>query len=118
MDGDRFEELPYGEPKTVERLRAMVQNLDPETRACSTTLWAADEIDRLREHIKTLHRLNGYSKQKGWWCSCGEIIQPSWVRYRPDENSPAPHPWSDHGRQIARSLHEKHVGIVTLGGEP
>ena len=51
------DDLPYGEPKTVERLRAMVAQLDPETRECSTTWWAADEIERLRAEVAFLDRL-------------------------------------------------------------
>ena len=33
---------------------------------------AADEIERLRAEVRKCHRLNGWSKSKGWWCSCGE----------------------------------------------
>lgn len=55
------DEVPWGEPKTVERLRAMVQQLDPETRECSTTLWAADEIERLRELLRIVARKSSVS---------------------------------------------------------
>ena len=54
---DRFEEAPYGEPFTVERLRGMVGSLRPEIREHSTVLWAADEIERLRAEVAFLERL-------------------------------------------------------------
>lgn len=41
---------------------------------------ALDEIDRLRAHARSLHKLNGHSKAKGWWCSCGVGIHPRYER--------------------------------------
>lgn len=77
------------------------------------------EIERLRAHIKTLHRLNGWSKQKGWWCSCGEPIQRTWVRYRNDEGGRVvATPWSPEGRRIAADLHDAHVNGVLFGAQP
>jgi hypothetical protein len=59
---DRFEEAPYGEPFTVERLRGMVGSLRPEIREHSTVLWAADEIERLRGLLAAHHG--------GMWATC------------------------------------------------
>ena len=39
------------DPKTVERLREMMEGAAPQNRAESTVLWAADEIDRLRARV-------------------------------------------------------------------
>lgn len=44
----------YGEPFTVQRLRAMVATLPSNIREHSTTKWAADEIDSLRAELAAL----------------------------------------------------------------
>ena len=44
----------YGEPFTVQRLRAMVATLPSNIREHSTTEWAADEIDSLRAELAAL----------------------------------------------------------------
>lgn len=61
------------------------------------------EIVRLRQHVRSLHRLNGYSKSKGWWCSCGSW----WAR----EVRFMPAPWER--RAEAEALHSHHVNEMT-----
>jgi len=41
-------------PKTVERLREMMQYAAPHNRTASTILWAADEIELLRAEARLL----------------------------------------------------------------
>ena len=65
----------------------------------------ADEVDRLRTHVRSLHRLNGWSKQRGWWCSCGSVIVPR--SYERDTTEPRP--WSPEGRTFAAAVHAQHV---------
>lgn len=70
--------------------------------------WMAD----MTMHIRTLHRLNGWSKSKGWWCSCGAPIMPrNWGR-----DTAEPRPWSSEGRVLAAAIHAEHVDR-TLGAE-
>jgi len=45
------------EPKTVERLREMMEGAAPQNRAESTVLWAADEIERLRTKVRLLDNI-------------------------------------------------------------
>lgn len=66
---------------------------------------ALDEIDRLREHARSLHRLNGWSKAKGWWCSCGAAIAARSLSGDLIE----PRPWSPEGRHAAEIRHVLHV---------
>lgn len=72
-----------------------------------------DTIRRMWEHVQSLHRLNGWSKSKGWWCSCG-------ARHHHDPPVPV-HPWTPEGREIALLVHTAHLIIVRrhlLTGEP
>ena len=68
---------------------------------------ALDEIDRLRAHIKTLHQLNGYSKQRGWWCSCRHWH--AGFRYVQGEMPP----WNRTTEAIA--AHHQHVLSMVCG---
>lgn len=62
------------------------------------------ERNRLLEHARSLHRLNGYSKQKGWWCSC-----LAWKADMPYVKGETP-PWQK--LTEASALHAEHVQDV------
>ena len=49
------------EPFTVERLRGLMAGGTEAIRECSSILWAADEIERLRAEVVSLSRLLGAS---------------------------------------------------------
>jgi hypothetical protein len=106
---DSSEKLPLD---TTWLYRASIDEGAPEWLLVA----AGREIDRLRDHVRSVHRLNGHSKQKGWWCSCGENIQPAWISYRLDRGALACYPWSPEGRKIAQGLFDQHVALVVFGG--
>lgn len=72
------------------------------------------EIERLRIEVRRLHKLNGWSKQKGWWCSCGA---PIWSRFSAyiDDDSNEIRPWSDEGRARVLPEHAEHVRLIVEG---
>jgi hypothetical protein len=85
----------------------LVANLRAEVDRLTT------ERDALRRHARSLHRLNGWSKQKGWWCSCGTTIQATSISY--DRSN---YPWDADGRAEAIGLHVEHVDAALAAGAP
>ena len=86
------------------------QGCDPSCEGpttCAERGWG--EVDRLRRHVRHLHRLNGWSKLKGWWCSCGKAIQPGWLKIDGVQ------PWTPEGRKHAEVMHAEHVAEVLRG---
>lgn len=73
-----------------------------------------DEIDRLRLEVQRLHKLNGWSKQKGWWCSCGA---PLWSRFSGyvDDDGVDIKPWSPEGRAKVLPVYNEHVRRAMFG---
>lgn len=67
----------------------------------------AAELERLREHVVSLHRLNGWSKTKGWWCSCG---WRSSITHLGVGRMDGPRPWER--RADAEREHAAHVREV------
>lgn len=65
----------------------------------------AQRIIRLEDHIRSLHKLNGWSKQKGWWCSCQAPIIPRRIGQV--------RPWD--GREFALAVHAMHVDEILMG---
>ena len=67
--------------------------------------------------MRHLHRLNGWSKSKGWWCSCGKAIQSGWLKI--DGVQPwkidGVQPWTPEGRKHAEVMHAEHVAEVLRG---
>ena len=101
-DGVRFE---IGPLDTLWLYQASIDDGAPEWLLVE----AAKEIDRLRRHVRQLHRLNGWSKSKGWWCSCGASIQRCWIKIDGIQ------PWSPEGRKHAEAMHAEHVDEVLRG---
>jgi hypothetical protein len=69
---------------------------------------AADEIERLRAEVRKCHRLNGWSKSKGWWCACGE-----WSLRR-NSTDPFERPWDYRPTEA----HGEHVDALLAAATP
>ncbi len=71
-------------------------------------LAVADEIERLRAEVRKCHRLNGWSKSKGWWCACGE-----WSLRR-HSTDPFERPWDYRPTEA----HGEHVDALLAAATP
>ena len=111
MNGPILHQPEPEQPREITRVcTSCCQGRDPSCEGpttCAERGWG--EVDRLRRHVRHLHRLNGWSKSKGWWCSCGKAIQPGWLKIDGVQ------PWTPEGRKHAKVMHAEHVAEVLRG---
>lgn len=77
------------------------------------------EIELLRDRLAAMHRLNGWSKTKGWWCSChGWRLRLPYATAASDY----PQPWArrddaarEHAAHVAAELHALHERATAEG---
>lgn len=67
----------------------------------------------MTEAATDLHRLNGWSKSKGWWCSCGQWTQRFQYVTRVERGID---PWAR--RAEAVQLHAAHVSAALAAPNP